>query len=35
MSNAPTPVREPRDPERELAHDRRSEPKLLWKDARA
>jgi len=32
MSDSPTPVRETWDPERELAHDRRTERKLLWKE---
>ena len=32
MSDSPTPVRETWDPEHELAHDRRTERKLLWKE---
>lgn len=32
MSNAPTSAGEPWDAERELARDRRTERKLLWKE---
>jgi len=32
MTDSPAPVREPWDPDRQLAHDRRSERRLLWKE---
>ena len=32
MTDSPAPVREPWDPNRQLAHDRRTERRLLWKE---